>query len=202
MDYMRIGNMTEELKIYLVRHAKTLYNVEERFTGTTDVDLLPDWLQVTRLIIEKLRGKEFQVAYHTRLKRSKITMREIIDYHPEIVEVIEDNRLIERSYGSLQKQKHADFIAKYGEELFNEYHRSYEGVPPGGESLKMVEVRVLDFIQDLLEKMKRETVSVVICGHSNAMRPFRRYFEGLTIEEMMALENPWDEVFEYTVPLE
>jgi hypothetical protein len=34
------------------------------------------------------------------------------------------------------------------------------------------------------------------------MRPFRRYFEGLTIEEMMALENPWDEVFEYTVPLE
>jgi 2,3-bisphosphoglycerate-dependent phosphoglycerate mutase len=202
MDYMRIGNMTEELKIYLVRHAKTLYNVEERFTGTTDVDLLPDWLQVTRSIIEKLRGKEFQVAYHTRLKRSKITMREIIDYHPEIVEVIEDNRLIERSYGSLQKQKHADFIAKYGEELFNEYHRSYEGVPPGGESLKMVEVRVLDFIQDLLEKMKRETVSVVICGHSNAMRPFRRYFEGLTIEEMMALENPWDEVFEYTVPLE
>ena len=202
MDYMRIGNMTEELKIYLVRHAKTLYNVEERFTGTTDVDLLPDWLQVTRSIIEKLRGKEFQVAYHTRLKRSKITMREIIDYHPEIVEVIEDNRLIERSYGSLQKQKHADFIAKYGEELFNEYHRSYEGVPPGGESLKMVEVRVLDFIQDLLEKMKRETVSVVICGHSNAMRPFRRYFEGLTIEEMIALENPWDEVFEYTVPLE
>ena len=194
--------MTEELKIYLVRHAKTLYNVEERFTGTTDVDLLPDWLQVTRSIIEKLRGKEFQVAYHTRLKRSKITMREIIDYHPEIVEVIEDNRLIERSYGSLQKQKHADFIAKYGEELFNEYHRSYEGVPPGGESLKMVEVRVLDFIQDLLEKMRREKVSVVICGHSNAMRPFRRYFEGLTIEEMMVLENPWDEVFEYTVPVE
>jgi len=194
--------MTEELKIYLVRHAKTLYNVEERFTGTTDVDLLPDWLQVTRLIIEKLRDKTFQVAYHTRLKRSKKTMQEIIKYHPEVVEVIEDNRLTERSYGKLQKQKHADFIMKYGKELFNEYHRSYAGVPPGGESIQMVEVRVLDFIQDLLAKMKHDQVSVLICGHSNAMRPFRRYFEGLTIEEMMALENPWDEVFEYIVPFE
>jgi 2,3-bisphosphoglycerate-dependent phosphoglycerate mutase len=199
---LRIEAMTEELKIYLVRHAKTLYNVEERFTGTTDVDLLPDWLQVTRLIVEKLRVKKFQVAYHTRLKRSKKTMHEIIKSHPEVIEVIEDNRIIERSYGKLQKQRHKDFIAKYGEDLFNKYHRSYEGVPPGGENLQMVEVRVLDFIQDLLAKMKREKVSVLICGHSNAMRPFRRYFEGLTIEEMMALENPWDEVFEYTVPLE
>jgi 2,3-bisphosphoglycerate-dependent phosphoglycerate mutase len=193
--------MANELKIYLVRHGETKYNEEGRFTGTTDVGLTPEGLEVTRKVAEKLRDKKFEVAYHTRLKRSKSSLQEILKYHPKVT-VIEDNRLIERSYGKLQKQKHADFIAKNGKDLFDQYHRSYDVVPPGGESVQMVEVRVLAFIKDLLEKMKREKVNVLICGHSNAMRPFRRYFEGLTIEQMMALENPFDLILEYTVPLE
>jgi 2,3-bisphosphoglycerate-dependent phosphoglycerate mutase len=193
--------MVNELKIYLVRHGKTQYNVEGRFTGTTDVGLTPEGLEVTRQVAEKLRDKKFEVAYHTRLKRSKITLQEILKYHPKVT-VLEDDRLIERSYGKLQKQKHADFIAKNGKDLFDKYHRSYDAVPPGGESIQMVEVRVLDFIKDLLAKMKREKVNVLICGHSNAMRPFRRYFEGLTIDQMMALENPFDLILEYPVPLE
>ena len=195
---VRKEKMPDELKIYLVRHGQTQFNVEGRFTGSTDVGLTQEGLQLTRTIAEKLRAKKFQAAYHTRLKRSKITLQEILKYHPEVT-VIEDNRLIERSYGKLQKQKHTDFIAKHGKELFDKYHRSYEAVPPGGESIQMVEVRVLDFIKDLLLKMRREKVSVLICGHSNAMRPFRRYFEGLTIEQMMALENPFDLILEYTV---
>jgi 2,3-bisphosphoglycerate-dependent phosphoglycerate mutase len=141
----------------------------------------------------------FQVAYRTRLIRSIETLDEVLRYHKNVT-VIEDNRIIERSYGELERQTHQSFIDKHGKELFDIYHRSYDVAPPGGESIKMVEERVLAFIQDLLQKMKREKISVAISAHGNSMRPFRRYFEGFSIEKMMKLENPWDDYFEYSVP--
>jgi len=65
--------------------------------------------------------------------------------------------------------------------------------------VKMVEKRVLSFIKELLAFMKREKINVAISAHGNSMRPFRRYFEKLSIKEMSKLENPWDDYFEYVV---
>ena len=79
--------------------------------------------------------------------------------------------------------------------------RSYDVPPPGGESVKDVEKRVRSFIKDLLKKMKKEKANVAISAHGNSMRPFRRYFEKLTISQMMKLENPWDKHFEYTIDI-
>ena len=47
--------------------------------------------------------------------------------------------------------------------------------------------------------MKKEQINVAISAHGNSMRPFRRYFEKLSIKEMMKLENPWDDYFEYEI---
>ena len=47
--------------------------------------------------------------------------------------------------------------------------------------------------------MEKEKNNVVISAHNNSMRPFRRYFENLTIKQMMALDNPYDKSFEYTI---
>jgi len=47
--------------------------------------------------------------------------------------------------------------------------------------------------------MEREKVDVAISAHNNSIRPFRRYFENLTIKQMMALENPYDKYFDYAV---
>jgi 2,3-bisphosphoglycerate-dependent phosphoglycerate mutase len=63
----------------------------------------------------------------------------------------------------------------------------------------MVEKRVLFFIADLIPLMRRKRVNVAISAHGNSMRPVRRYFEDLTIEQMMKLEIPFDEYFEYIV---
>ncbi len=193
--------MPEERKIYLFRHGLTEFNRDKRFTGQLDAKLTPEGIEQSKKIAEKLRDKDFQVAYHTRLSRSKDTLMLVLKYHPN-VEVIEDNRLIERSYGELEGKTHQWCIETYGQEQFDIWHRSYDAPPPGGESIKMVEVRVLDFIKDLIQKMKSERVSVAIACHSNAMRPFRRYFEGLSVEEMMKLVNPYDEYFEYSVSIE
>ena len=90
-------------------------------------------------------------------------------------------------------------IKNYGKKQFDIWHRSYDIPPPGGESIKMVEKRVLAFIKDLLVLMEKEKVNVVISAHNNSMRPFRRYFENLSIKQMLELENPYNKYFDYSI---
>ncbi|MHA1269043.1 MAG: 2,3-bisphosphoglycerate-dependent phosphoglycerate mutase [Candidatus Helarchaeota archaeon] len=193
-------NNGKTLKIYIFRHGETTFNRDKIFTGWLDPDLTPKGIKQAEKVAEELKNKEFQVAYCSHLKRSKHTLEIVLKYHKK-VDVIVDDRIIERSYGELQGRKHAEYIKEVGKKQFDIYHRSYDVPPPGGESIKMVEARVNEFIKDLIEKMKKEKVSVAISAHGNSMRPFRKYFENLTIEEMMKLENPWDSYFEYDVSI-
>jgi len=215
-----------KLKIYLFRHGLTHYNKHHWFTGWIDSKMTKKGHENARKIAKMLKRKKFQVAYHSHLSRSKNTLKEVLKFHPECKEVIEDDRMIERNYGKLQKRSHKEFMeevegsvvktmerkfgkmrrdvrSKFGERvaesIYDIYHRSYDIPPPKGESIKMVEKRVNSFIHDLLKKMKKEKVNVAISAHSNSMRPFRKHFEKLTKKQMMELENPWDDYFVYTV---
>ncbi len=217
-----------KLKIYLFRHAQTYYNRAHRFTGWKDSQLTPLGIQQAKKVALKLRGKKIDVAYSSHLSRSKDTLKAVLKYHPECQKVIVDDRIIERSYGKLQGKSHEqfvkqmgikdyqtllhwhkvdflhgkarkDFIEKHGEADLQIVRRSYNIPPPGGESVKMVEKRVKSFIHDLLKKIKQEKINIAISAHGNSMRPFRKYFEHLSIKQMMQLENPWDDYFEYTV---
>ena len=188
-----------KLHIYIFRHGETNFNRSKRFTGRVNSRLTSKGIVQANLIAEKLKEKTFQIAFKTSLSRSSNTLRIVLKYHPECKKVIVDDRLIERSYGDLERKNHKTIIRKYGEKQFDLWHRSYDVPPPGGESIKMVEKRVLSFVKDLLTLMKREKVNVAISAHNNSMRPFRRYFENLTINEMMALENPYDKYFDYTI---
>ena len=188
-----------KLHIYLFRHGQTYYNRDKTFTGWKDSKLTPKGVKDSKVIAKKLKNKKFQVAYQTRLSRSKDTLKEVLKYHPECKEVITDDRMMERNYGELQGKSHKEFIKKHGRKLFDIYHRSYDVPPPKGESVKMVEKRVKPFIKDLLRMMKKEKVNVAISAHGNSMRPFRRYFEKFSIKHMSEIENPWDDYFHYTI---
>ncbi len=189
------------LKIYLFRHGESYFNKAKEFTGWKDSKLTKEGFKNAQKVAKKLKNKSFQVAYHTRLSRSKDTLKEVIKFHPECQQIINDDRMIERSYGKLQGKKHSTVIKQYGQKQFDLWHRSYDLPPPGGESIKDVEKRVNSFIKDLLKKMKTEKVNVAIAAHGNSMRPFRKYFEKLTVKQMMSLENPWDDYFEYNVEI-
>ena len=188
-----------KLHIYLFRHGETNFNRNKRFTGTLNSRLTSKGIEQTNLVAEKLKEKKFQIAFKTSLTRSSNSLRIVLKYHPECKKIIVDDRLIERSYGDLERKYHKTIIKKFGKKQFDLWHRSYDVPPPGGESIKMVEKRVLSFVKDLLILMKKEKVNVVISAHNNSMRPFRRYFENLTINEMMALENPYDKYFDYKI---
>ena len=217
-----------KLHIYLFRHAQTFYNKKHIFTGWKDSKLTPFGVKQARRLARRLKSKKFSVAYHTHLSRSKDTLKEVLRFHPECTELIEDDRMIERSYGDLMGKSHKtfikntksqtletlkhwhmldhlqgkernDFIQAVGEAKLHIIRRSYAVAPPHGESVRMVEKRVMSFIKDLLKKMKKEKINAAISAHGNSMRPFRKYFEKLTLDEMMKLENPWDDYFDYAI---
>ncbi|MBI2112907.1 histidine phosphatase family protein [Candidatus Woesearchaeota archaeon] len=200
-----------KLKIYLFRHGQSYYNKHGWFTGWIDSKMTKKGFDNARQIARKLKRKKIDVAYHTHLSRSKQTLGQVLLYHPECKEILEDDRMIERNYGQLQKHSHHEFMEeinhtivkvfeeKYGKMPRKIKHRSYDIPPPGGESVKDVEKRVNSFVKDLLKKMKKEKINIAISAHGNSMRPFRRYFEKLSLQEMVELENPWDDYFEYTI---
>tara|TARA_Y100000310_G_C20581568_1_gene763269 strand:+ start:490 stop:1152 length:663 start_codon:yes stop_codon:yes gene_type:complete len=215
-------------KIYLFRHGQSYYNKHHWFTGQIDSKMTPFGYKNARKLAKKLKRKKIQVAYQSKLSRSKNTLKEVLKFHPECEQIITDNRMIERNYGKLQKHSHKEFMEemddlvcktmekkyckmkkdvrrrfgeKIAQEIYEIYHRSYDIPPPHGESIKMVEKRVKLFIKDLLKKMKKEKCNVAISAHNNSMRPFRRYFEKLSQEQMMKLENPWDNYFVYNVKI-
>ena len=189
----------EAYKIYLFRHGQSKYNESKRFTGWLDIGLTKKGISQAIAIAKKLKNKKIDVAFQTKLSRSKDTLKYILRYHPECKQIITDNRMIERSYGKLEGKYHKTIIKEYGKKQFDIWHRSYDLAPPKGESIKQVEKRVLSFIKDLTKFIKKNKVNVAISAHGNSMRPFRRYFEKLSIKEMMKLENPWDDYFEYEI---
>ncbi len=191
-------------KIYIFRHGQTFYNrggyeKDKRFTGFKDSGLTPLGIRQAKIVAKKLKNKHIDVAFFTRLSRSKNTLKEVLKYHPECNILIKNDKMIERSYGKLEGFKHKTIIKKYGEKKYLLWHRSYNVRPPGGESIKMVEKRVSSFIKSLLKFIKKNKVNVALSAHGNSMRPFRRYFEKFSIKKMMKLEIPYDNYFEYSI---
>ena len=185
--------------IYLFRHAQTYYNKNKVFTGWKDSKLTPFGRQQAKIVAKKLKGKKFDIAFRTSLSRSGDTLRAVLECHPECRHIFIDDRMIERSYGDLQGMSHRVYERTHDAAELYRIRRSYDHPPPGGESVKMVEKRVMAFVKDLLAYMKRNRVNVAISAHGNSMRPFRKHFERLTIKQMMKLENPWDDYFEYKI---
>jgi len=188
-----------KVHIYLFRHGQTTFNRDKKFTGWLDSKLTPLGKKQAQTIAKKLKNKQIDVAVQTTLSRSKDTLKYVLKYHPECRQILNDNRMIERHYGKLQGLSHDAVIKKYSEKQYETWHRSYSTPPPKGESIKMVERRVNSFIKDLLIFVRKYGKNVAISAHGNSMRPFRKYFEKLSNEKMMKLENPWDDYFEYTI---
>ncbi|MCR4284612.1 MAG: histidine phosphatase family protein [archaeon] len=218
----------KRLKIYLFRHGETTYNRDGRFTGHLDAKLTAKGKRQALGFAKTLKRKKFQVAIRTSLSRSKDTLAPVLKDHPECVLVIEDNRMIERSYGDLEGITHDQFKKRIGKQEYDlevegdaienlepklrkkveeflgneEYkaiHRGFDVAPPNGESFKDVEKRVRKFIKDLKKFMKKNKVSVVISAHGNSIRLFRKVAEGASVEETVKWFIPYDKIFTYEV---
>jgi 2,3-bisphosphoglycerate-dependent phosphoglycerate mutase len=153
------------------------------------------------VIAKKLKGEKFEVAIHTRLSRSKDTLRPVLKFHPECKVILEDDRMIERNYGELEGKYHKDVIKKFGKAQYDLWHRGYDAKnrPPKGECFADVEKRVRPFIKDLKKFMKKNKVNVVISAHGNSIRLFRKIMERAPKKSVVGWFIPYDRVYEYEI---
>ncbi len=184
-------------KIILFRHGETIDNKDKRFSGWADPPLTPEGEEMARKVGEQLKDEKVTKAFSSDLSRSKRSLELALEaYHPDIPG-ISDKRLRERNYGDLTGQSKDELAKKYPVD-FPLWHRSYDVPPPNGESIKQVEERVQPFIDELIKDLKPNDV-VVICAHSNSLRPFLKFFEGLSNEEMTKAEHAPGTVYSYTI---
>jgi 2,3-bisphosphoglycerate-dependent phosphoglycerate mutase len=205
-------------KLVLVRHGESTWNLENRFTGWTDVDLTPTGVeqakQAGRLL--KAEGYDFDIAYTSVLKRATRTLWHTLDELDRTwLPVVHSWRLNERHYGGLQGLNKAETAKKYGDEQVLVWRRSYNTPPPPLEAndprsergdlryaklppeqipltecLKDTVARVLPFWNESMAPAIRAGRRLVVAAHGNSIRALVKYLDGISDDAIVSLNIP------------
>ena len=205
-------------KLVLVRHGQSVWNLENRFTGWTDVGLTDqgraEALEAGKLLKEG--GYVFDVAYTSVLRRAIQTLWIVLqEMNLEWIPVVNAWQLNERHYGALQGLNKAEMAKKFGEEQVHVWRRSYDVPPPpleenderhpkfdpryasltpgelpATESLKITLDRVLPYWHSILAPVIKSGKRVVIAAHGNSIRALVKYLDNISDEEITGLNIP------------
>ena len=175
-------------KLILVRHGQSLWNLEDRFTGWVDVPLTEKGEREAALAGERLHDTPFEVAYTSTLTRAQETLRIILESAGRQVPIIRDEALNERHYGDLQGLNKHKTAEKYGPDQVKIWRRSFDVPPPNGESLKDTAARTLPFFERCILGDIAQGKNVLVVAHGNSNRSIAMKLDGLSPEEVLALE--------------
>ncbi|WP_374462757.1 2,3-diphosphoglycerate-dependent phosphoglycerate mutase [Chryseobacterium sp.] len=176
-------------KLFLVRHGQSLWNLENRFTGWKDIDITEAGIEEAKKAGLALKGERIDIAFTSALIRAQHTLSIILNEigNPNIP-VVKDKALNERSYGNLEGLNKAETALKYGDEQVHIWRRSYDVVPPGGESLKDTYNRVIPYFEKQIRPLLKQGENVLIVAHGNSLRALIMYLEHLSPEEILERE--------------
>lgn len=186
-------------KLFVFRHAEAFDNSNGVFSGWRDSVLTSKGVVQAEKIAKQLAPYRIDYAFTSHLKRARQTLRIVLKGRTSIP-VFVDDRLTERCYGKMQGRSKKK-IELEDPDFYEACHRGYKLPPPQGESLEMVERRVIAFYDLLKEWLKQNPGNVAISCHNNSIRPFRRIFENLTTDQMCKLESPQDLALVYNFDL-
>ena len=204
--------------LVLLRHGESTWNLENRFTGWTDVDLTPKGAKEAHEAGRLLRegGYTFDLCFTSVLKRAIRTLWIVLDEMDLMwLPVHRSWRLNERHYGALQGLNKAETAAKYGDKQVHVWRRSYADPPPPltaddprypghdrryadvpreqlplTESLKDTVARFLPYWHERIAPEVRAGRRVVIAAHGNSLRALVKYLDEVSEEEIVGLNIP------------
>ena len=205
-------------KLVLLRHGESQWNLENRFTGWTDVDLTEKGRQEARAAGELLRneGYAFDIAYASVLKRAIRTLWIALDAMDRMwLPVVHSWRLNERHYGALQGLNKAETAARYGEQQVLVWRRAYAVAPdaltpddprwagrdprykhlqpheiPATECLRDTVARVIPFWKDSIAPAISRGRRVVVAAHGNSLRALIKYLDNVSDDDIVGLNIP------------
>ena len=179
-----------ENALVLVRHGESEWNKLNLFTGWRDVDLTETGVEEARRagLLLKAEGLHFDIAFTSALKRAQRTLDIMLEELGQTgLETIKDQALNERDYGDLAGLNKDDARVKWGEEQVHIWRRSFDIPPPGGESLKDTAERVLPYYQARIWPEVKAGKTVIVAAHGNSLRALVMQLDGLSREEVLAL---------------
>jgi len=205
-------------KLVLIRHGQSVWNLENRFTGWTDVDLsqvgAEQAKQAGRLL--KKYDYNFDAGFCSVLKRSIKTLDILLEELDHLwIPVQKSWRLNERFYGALQGLNKDETIAQYGADQVHQWRRDPNALPPAitkdderypGKDLRYKDLterelpltenlsetmdRVLPYWNEVIVPVMRKNQKVIICAHGNSLRALIKYIDNLSDEEVTKLDLP------------
>ena len=211
-------------KLFLLRHLKSQWNEENRFTGWMDVPLDEKETYKAKELAEKifLISNGVDKIYTSPLFRNQDTVARMFEYgnikYPVFIHLdggkmqkwanyidISENdvpvfvseKLNERYYGELQGESKDEAIKKYGAEKVRLWRRSYDIAPPGGESLKDVIKRTTPFFKKYIEKDLKSGKNVLVVASHNALRAIIKELEKISDKDIINIEIPFGGLRQY-----
>lgn len=206
------------MKIVLVRHGESKWNLANKFTGWTDVDLSKQGYQEAKEAGELLKkeGFSFDLAYTSYLKRATKTLNiilDIMDLH--WIPVNKSWKLNERHYGALQGLNKAETAKKEGAEQVHIWRRSFDTPPPAldqadqrypgneakyaelsekqlprAESLKMTIERVMPYWENEIVPQMKKGKKIIVAAHGNSLRALVKHLDGISDSDIPSLNIP------------
>lgn len=176
--------------LVMVRHGQSLWNLENRFTGSVDVPLTEKGVLEAKQAGALLDKYTFDVAYCSFLTRAVVTLETMVRTMGMPVPVIRLKDFNERSYGELEGLKKDAVREKYGPEVYRLWHRGYEIAPPGGESLKQAAVRVWSVYRRTVGEDLAAGKNVLLVAHGNVLRVLMMHLDEIDTAAIGMLEIP------------
>ena len=205
-------------KLVLIRHGESTWNLENRFTGWTDVPLTETGIEQARNSgrLLKAEGYDFDVAYTSVLKRATHTLWHALDEMDRTwLPVVHSWRLNERHYGGLQGLNKAETAAKYGDAQVLAWRRSYDVPPPPlapdderseradvryaklqpeqvplTECLKDTVARVLPFWNEAMAPAIQAGKRILVAAHGNSIRALVKHLDNISDDDIVGLNIP------------
>ena len=199
-------------KLVLIRHGQSAWNLENRFTGWTDVDLTEQGVREAAegASLLKAEGFIFDIVHTSFLKRAIRTLWFVLDGLDQMwLPVFNTWRLNERHYGALQGLNKAETAKKYGDDQVFIWRRSFDTPPPeldsdddrypghdpryaslsseelpNCESLKMTIDRTMPYWFDTISPQIKSGKRVLIVAHGNSLRGLVKYLDEMSDEEI------------------
>lgn len=185
--------------LILVRHGQSEWNVANKFTGWTDVNLTEAGSKDARSSGNHLKEFAVDMAFTSRLKRAQLTLAGVLESMGQNPPIEKDSALNERHYGDLQGLDKGETAAKYGEDQVKVWRRSYDTPPPGGESMADCERRTMPFFMQYVWPHVLAGKTVLVAAHGNSLRPIRKFLEKLTKDEAATIETEFCAPYIYWV---
>lgn len=207
------------MQLLLIRHGKSIWNLENKFTGWYDVDLAEEGILEAKKASKLIQEYNIipKVCFTSYLKRAQKTLEIILNNlkvsDVKDLEIFKSWKLNERHYGSLQGMNKKETKLKFGNEQFLKWRRSYNTPPPAldeksdmnprndllysditeklplTECLKDTYERVIPYWNESILPSLKDNV-VLIAAHGNSLRALCKYLFNLNDEEIISMEIP------------